>query len=393
MSHFMMHVLTENKPTQEELAALLQPYHEFECTGTDDEYVVAVDQTQEKRDEYESETNSMLVGPEGQMVGMYANQFYREFTPEELKLVGGQRMLGSGAGHGLSWSSRDWEDGKGYRAKVRYTPEGWEEREVPVKDGQTFREWLRNGESRPETGPGAAAEVEADDRKFGYTVINAEGEVEATYRRTNPNKKWDWWVIGGRYAGRLTVKPGVATVLSPPRPSFFGLREEPEPAPPPGATNQAQLGDIDWQGQWNEGWREGEELWDKTHAALVGLPPLVTFEAMREKYPEDAKAARDAYWRQPAMLALKEAFPDEYEYSDQLQALKSTREAVAETHKNRKVSSYGYLLEGQWRTRGEMGWFGMASNEEDPAVWYAHTAKMYKELPRSYWITIVDCHI
>ena len=50
MSHFVALVIGPNVEEQ------LQPYHEFECTGVDDEYVVDVDITEELHEEYETGT-------------------------------------------------------------------------------------------------------------------------------------------------------------------------------------------------------------------------------------------------------------------------------------------------------------------------------------------------
>jgi hypothetical protein len=52
MSHF--YLLAEANPEDgNTLDNLLQPYHEFECTGINDQYVVDVDTTESRREEYE----------------------------------------------------------------------------------------------------------------------------------------------------------------------------------------------------------------------------------------------------------------------------------------------------------------------------------------------------
>jgi hypothetical protein len=47
MSHFSVLVIGGNVEEQ------LQPFHEFECTGTDDQYVQEIDQTEEARKNFE----------------------------------------------------------------------------------------------------------------------------------------------------------------------------------------------------------------------------------------------------------------------------------------------------------------------------------------------------
>lgn len=95
MTHFVGLVVAE---TEDEIAALVQPFHEYECTGVDDQYVIDVDITDETRADFEKHA----------MPG----QSFEEF-----------------AAH---WHGR------------------------PLVDGRMIE-------------------------------------------RTNPNAKWDWWVVGGRW--------------------------------------------------------------------------------------------------------------------------------------------------------------------------------------------------
>ena len=57
MSHFSVVVITSHKPDEDVLAPILQPWHEFECTGIDDQYVQDVDILEEARMEYEGRKN------------------------------------------------------------------------------------------------------------------------------------------------------------------------------------------------------------------------------------------------------------------------------------------------------------------------------------------------
>jgi hypothetical protein len=60
MSHFSVMVVTDTEPTEDTLAAVMQPYHEFECTGDDDQYVQDVDDTAELRQQYETYERMMI---------------------------------------------------------------------------------------------------------------------------------------------------------------------------------------------------------------------------------------------------------------------------------------------------------------------------------------------
>lgn len=145
MSHYTVAVITAEQPTDDALSAILQPWHEYECTGIDDQYVVDLDVTDEMRADFEK------YGGEGRS--------FEEFVPD--------------------WSG----------AEVR------------------------------------------DD---GRCIL-----------RTNPNKKWDWWKIGGRWTGMLKLKDGAEGVLGLP-----GLFTD---AAEPGTADQARIADIDLVGMSSTG--------------------------------------------------------------------------------------------------------------------------------------------
>lgn len=100
MSHFTCLVIGPN------IEAQLQPFHEYECTGTD------VDRTEEARAEYERQTKTMARNDAtGELVDAYDDRFYRDPTAEEIAKHG--PFHGSGFGGGCpSYSSKDWGDGE-----------------------------------------------------------------------------------------------------------------------------------------------------------------------------------------------------------------------------------------------------------------------------------------
>jgi hypothetical protein len=101
MSHFSVFVITDSKPSQEDLHKILLPWHEYECTGFE-EYVQDIDVTDE--------------------------------------IIEDHKKHGEGKPLNEEWAL------------------GWNGAEL--KDGRY-------------------------------------------YRRTNVNRKWDWWQIGGRWTGML----------------------------------------------------------------------------------------------------------------------------------------------------------------------------------------------
>jgi hypothetical protein len=192
MSHFTVAVITPTKPSEEELAATLQPFHEFECTGEDDQYVRDIDITDEAREEYANHTTRRYRDPAGGLHDPYEDRFYRDALPHE------NPGMGTGSGGGIFWHSKDWGDGRGYRPKVHFVPDDWEEIKVPTPEVKTFADWIVDYHGLERVLPGGRS-------KHGFVEVDADGEVVRAIKRTNPDSKWDWWEVGGRWSGMLAV--------------------------------------------------------------------------------------------------------------------------------------------------------------------------------------------
>ncbi len=230
--------------------------------------------------------------------------------------------------------------------------------------------------------------------------MGAAGEVLATYKRTNPDAEWDWWVMGGRYSQRLLMRPGTgpATLYEEPDYGFGGLfglaRNKPEKPPVnPLATDQVLLRDLDFEALRERGRSKGVELWDRAHAAVDGLAPVRSFKDILAELPNQHDVARKVYWAQPVVVALKAAFPDDWDLDTPLEALTMTRDEWGEYQADVELSSFALLHEGQWSQRGRMGWWGMVSDEKGRRGWSRHLAELLQGLPGEYCLTVVDCHI
>lgn len=204
MSHFSVMVRVPASVPLEDVEdavdGLLAPYHQFECTGRDDEFVKDIDITEDCRASFAASSRTKVRTPAGELVCAFDDRFYRDPTEEEIASIG--PIGGTGCGNGMSWTSRDWDDGRGYRTKVRYLPEGHAKVEVKTSEIETFAAWLTD-EGKDPVAFGEKPDL-AQKHKYGYSLLDANGEVVKVIDRTNPRKKWDWWSIGGRWTGKLT---------------------------------------------------------------------------------------------------------------------------------------------------------------------------------------------
>lgn len=263
MSHFVIAVLTE-KGTVEEVERLMAPYHEFECTGWDDSYVQNIDITEKAREAYENATSRMLKLEELRL-SAYDDMFYREPTEDERAKIG---FFGGTGGNGeFSWHSKDWNDGQGYRTRIRHVPEGWVEIEVPRSETQSFAEFIEDWYGYKTIVVGSQPNLEKE-HKFGYAEIDEAGEIFRVIDRTNPNKFWDYWVIGGRWNDYLIPGNKCKVKDIPSKPGdyendamFFGI------VTPDGKYHSRGRG-----GWWGAVLDEVAD-WPKTHNAILEANP------------------------------------------------------------------------------------------------------------------------
>jgi hypothetical protein len=146
--------------------------------------------------------------------------------------------------------------------------------------------------------PGEVSLAEAARNWFGGCMV--DGDLYSTY---NPESQWDWWVIGGRWAGEWVLKPGADRALES-EASAFGFTDE-------------------------------------------------------SQDPRRTDAAR-----------------------------KSQIEAESIT------PSFAFIdLDGEWREKGHLGWFGMVSGETDDGEWERTYTAWLLSLPADTWLVKVDAHI
>lgn len=104
--------------------------------------------------------------------------------------------------------------------------------------------------------------------------LREDGNLWSTWNRDG---HWDWWVIGGRWAGEWLLTPGAQRALEPER-SSFGFTDE---SADPRRTDAARKGEIepdsiavshayiDIDGQWHHQGRMG---WFATCAEEMSYP-------------------------------------------------------------------------------------------------------------------------
>lgn len=378
MSNFSVLVITEEKPTLEVLNTILAPWRKYESTGELDPYVQSVDELPEALEAFAERIERCYRSPDGELFDRYSDQFYRDPTPEEQKIIGAP--AGTGGWNGMSWTTQDWGDGLGYRTRIHYLPEGWEEVRVKAEEVMTFREFLEGyyGEDAPWLGEGEDPDLEGE-HKWGWGRVNDKGEVTELVRRTNPNAKWDWWTVGGRWSGFLVPKA------------------EADPRPPGDRDGVVIIrkGDVDFEAMRSPARQAAGERWDKVRAAAGDLSNYARWDEVNALYaPEDRDKAFEWYRDQPPRKALSEAARKDIDLIlIDLDEYVVDREEYVERSANLKTVTFAVVKDGVWMERGKAGPFGSVLDEKDLDGWARDFNKMLDELPDDVWLTVVDCHI
>ena len=164
-----------------------------------------------------------------------------------------------------------------------------------------------------------------------YDNYDEEGNELTTY---NPDSKWDWYSIGGRWDGSFDKENGKNTLL---------------------------IKDIKWDDSTEEEKEYHKRFWE------------INVEEQPLKEGEDKMEFFNLY--------KKEYYIERYH----------TKEEYVE----RVSKNYTYAVltsEGEWVAPGEVSWFS-TSEDSDQQREYENWFYKYMEEHPDYYFTLVDCHI
>lgn len=365
MTHFATLVITDS---EDEVDDALAPYHEFECTGMDDEYVVEVDETEEARDTYNKNTTTCYIDPDGEIHDWTDPRFIVDRQEE--------RPHGS------------------VTVKTRACPEGWREEKLPTRQLQSFGEFVECYYGYKKVPFGEKPDLDADgDHKYGYYLVDENDEVITVYDRTNPNARWDWYVIGGRYSHRLFKKsdkgPISCNSCKVSELDLDALRAERQKGRRNALESAAKRLTSETGVEWdfeklNAYWRE--EIYPAVQAEFAKDPKAFGYEWQIRFNEEPESFAIYKVWRVDGVIPYLayEGLYDFYQIEeDNLEDWINNVPAL---------SAWAVVKNGEWFEKGKMGWWASSSNEMSDAEWDRQFDKMMSELRPDQHLTVVDCH-
>jgi len=345
LSHFTVMVIGDNLEEQ------LAPYQENNMGNCPQEYLEFNDEEDEYLQKYENDTTEKVVRPDDRLLNTWDEEFQKPGT------------IGLGS-------------------DTHEVPKNLEKRQVPFKElYSTFEEFMKDWCGFDERDP--------EMKRYGYW--------------NNPNTKWDWYSVGGRWTGFFKLKKGKTGQTGKP-----GLMTKPNIDP--NYADQALKGNIDFESMQIEAYEKAVKHWDLVAKYCGGEMPKydytwndilkmqsMTIERKRKFYHEQegykkfvkgcAKGSKDKSLDEEDRNYLHWAGFNGFD------DFITTREKFGRKAAIEPFITFAVLKEGEWFERGEMGWWANISNEKEKGKWEEEFFSLLNDLPDDTLLTVVDCHI
>lgn len=229
----------------------------------------------------------------------------------------------------------------------------------------------------------------------GETPLRVDEEGRAyTMTTYNPESKWDYWRVGGRWGGAFPVRAGHEHEVLEPQAGWDSPEEMPA-----GYCDGGPKGALDLERMRDEAEQRARES-HREYAALVqNTPEALPWRTFTDNISEGTgytvEQARIEYNSQPRIVRLKGTRYADLLSTDPIEAFSSSEDAYAARARAGAVPGYALLTaSGEWVAPGKMGWWAMSSDEEGDREAYRAKANAYVDaLPDDMYLVRIDCHI
>lgn len=336
MSHFAVLVIGNN------IEAQLAPYQENNMDDCPREYMEFCDEEDNLRQEYQKDTIDQVVLSNGELV----------FTFDEKFRVPG--TFGTGT-------------------DTHKIPSNLEVRKVPFTEKyNTFEEFLIEWHG--------CNEKDDITGKYGYWK--------------NPNAKWDWYLVGGRWTGFFKLKSGRSGNLG--IPGIFTSKPE------LGYADCAVKRDIDFDRMFAVAEQDGSKRYDGVIKILGKNIKLQYYweQILMDAYDEviglNQREKGKFFWNQPdakIWKANKKELENKFGILVDIERFTVSKQEYVKCFCERSISTHAVIQNGQWHESGEMGSFCMVKNGKSHNTWHKTFVDIITNTPEDEVLTLVDCHI
>lgn len=269
----------------------------------------------------------------------------------------------------------------------------------PVPGTPQYREWVK----------AAVSEFCGED-----AVYNEETDQYGVMSTYNPDSKWDWFVLGGRWQGAFLAREHAKVLMG----SQEAASSQPMLGEPPamgssayeslkGRADAARKQDIDFDQMKTLAIFEAERAYDHFEEVTAGLMVPPSFDELLERnaagVPEGDPAfrqvverTRNQFFSYQWTKAVREISPIFSSLHEHWEVGQGGRDAfIQRARQNAYVSPYAILdAHNGWSAPGKMGWFGVSSDtQEDRKQWKNEMEEYIDSLADDAWLLIYDLHI
>jgi len=346
MSHFTVSVFTKEGQTIEELLA---PYQENNMGDCPREYMVFKPVEDEYKNQFENETRKEFYCNSSSSWGQEVDE--NNWTLLKEHNIGDKFNIAINQSRGFNYFKKDCEYKCYYNKTHKYPDEHiWlrviniihtthpdrdvcfegiirvelieAPKDIPLKNyyNNNFELFLKEW--------GGYEEKDTDTGKYGYWE--------------NPNAKWDWYQVGGRWSGLLKIKHRTVS----------------------NKVDSARINDIDFSLDIEKD-NENIRFWE-----------LVVDGDTPKNSEEENIVKRNLY--------KPEYYSNRYESKEQYAQLSA------------EFGTYAVITpDGRWHSKGDMGWWGASSeSDEEAKQWSESFKETFIDSADPEWtLTVVDCHI
>lgn len=330
MSHFTVAIITNGAPTTEKIERALAPYQENNMGDCPREYLEFHSLSKEYKEEYETETTERVRLKDGTLIHTWSDELFEKVSQKEYEKAKEEGKQ----------TSFDYPDT--YKVKKELDEIGAELVTIPWKGiYPTFEKYLEDYH-------GAKKDEETLD--YGYWE--------------NPNAKWDWYQVGGRWAGKLKVACECENCEVGEKAWGFGSTNPYETTDGYKKVDSARIKDLIFP-DYKEKYEKAKRFWE------------LKVEGQTPENDSERELLKFDFYK-----------PDYYKntYKD--------KETYAECEAT--FCTYAVIdKDGHWCAQGEMGWLGCSVSGENQVVDFIKNYKknVFDNAGEEDYITIVDCHI
>ena len=216
-----------------------------------------------------------------------------------------------------------------------------------------------------------------------------EDGVWREYSTSNPVSKWDWYVLGGRWSGNfLRLKPDATS----------GVKGETGDFDSKPGYDAAMKKDIDFAFIQKEAEEAGTKFYQEIEAICGGTIPHLeirwdTILSSPQYAHLDIEEKRKLYHSQESVKIWDTLDIETPFYGPSLEDFQCTVEEYAQQCIHNSFVPYAFVIDSKWYERGQIGWWGVSTNEIPAGEWQKKVWDLVTALPDDTLISFYDCHI